>query len=92
MKRSRKLMTLMVALLLCGCESETASDKPLTLRMAHVYEVTAPTHVYGTALLSERLREKTNNLDVTVYPAAQLGSESELLEQIYFESVDWHLI
>lgn len=88
MKRSRKLMTLMVALLLCGCESEMASDKPLTLRMAHVYEVTAPTHVYGTALLSERLREKTNNLDVTVYPAAQLGSESELLEQLVAGELD----
>ncbi|MBD54588.1 MAG: tRNA modification GTPase [Rhodopirellula sp.] len=74
--------------LLCGCESKEASDKPLTLRMAHVYEVTAPTHAYGTALLSERIREKTDDLDVTVYPAAQLGSESELLEQLVAGELD----
>ena len=74
--------------LLCGCESKEASDKSLTLRMAHVYEVTAPTHAYGTALLSERIREKTDDLDVTVYPAAQLGSESELLEQLVAGELD----
>ena len=56
--------------------------------MAHVYEVSAPTHAYGAALLSERLLEKTNELDVTVYPAAQLGSESELLEQLVAGELD----
>ena len=56
--------------------------------MAHVYEVTAPTHVYGTDLLSERLRQKTDDLDVTVYPAAQLGSEAELLEQLVAGELD----
>lgn len=79
---------LFAVVLLCGCESEKAADRPLTLRMAHVYEVTAPTHAYGTELLSERLREKTNGLDVTVYPAAQLGSESEILEQLVAGELD----
>lgn len=73
---------------LCGCEAEQAADKPLTLRMAHVYEVSAPTHAYGTEFLSERIREKTDDLDVTVYPAAQLGSESELLEQLVAGELD----
>ena len=82
------LLFLVAVVLLCGCESEQASDKPLTLRMAHVYEVSAPTHVYGTELLSERIREKTNDLDVTVYPAAQLGSESEILEQLVAGELD----
>ena len=58
------------------------------LRMAHVYEVSAPTHAYGTAFLSERVRQKTNDLDVTVYPAAQLGSESEILEQLVAGELD----
>ncbi|MDG2221390.1 MAG: TRAP transporter substrate-binding protein DctP [Rubripirellula sp.] len=79
---------LIAVVLLCGCESNEGTDKPLTLRMAHVYEVTAPTHAYGTELLSERIREKTNDLDVTVYPAAQLGSESELLEQLVAGELD----
>ena len=79
---------LVAVVLLCGCESEDGTDKPLKLRMAHVYEVTAPTHAYGAEFLSERLREKTDGLDVTVYPASQLGSESELLEQLVAGELD----
>ena len=56
--------------------------------MAHVYEVSSPTHAYGTAFLSERLREKTDTLDITVYPASQLGNESELLEQLVAGEID----
>ena len=76
------------AVLCCGCGTEDSADKPVALRMAHVYEVTAPTHAYGTKFLSERLREKTDELDVTVYPAAQLGSESEILEQLVAGELD----
>lgn len=71
-----------------GCKSENTENKPIMLRMAHVYEVTAPTHAYGTEFLSERLREKSDDLDVTVYPASQLGSESELLEQLVAGELD----
>lgn len=74
--------------LLSGCGTDTSSDKPFRLRMAHVYEVSAPTHAYGAALLSERLLQKTNELEITVYPAAQLGSESELLEQLVAGELD----
>jgi TRAP-type transport system periplasmic protein len=78
----------MLVVSLCGCQSDDAADKPLRLRMAHVYEVSAPTHAYGTAHLAERLRQVTGNLDVTVYPAAQLGSEAELLEQLVAGELD----
>jgi len=71
----------MVALSLCGCHSDDA-DMPPRLKMAHVYEVSAPTHAYGTAHLAERLQQVTSGLEVTVYPASQLGSEAELLEQL----------
>ena len=87
---SRWLFSLVIlsSTLLSGCQSDTTSDQTTKLRMAHVYEVNAPTHVYGTALLSERLREKIDGLDVTVYPASQLGSESELLEQLAAGELD----
>jgi len=78
----------LAATLLCGCGSESSTDRPLKLRMAHVYEVTAPTHHYGAKFLSERLREKTDGLDVTVYPASQLGKEAELLEQLVAGELD----
>lgn len=72
----------------CGCQSDDAADKPQRLKMAHVYEVSAPTHAYGTAHLAERLQQATSDLDVTVYPAAQLGSETELLEQLVAGELD----
>ena len=56
--------------------------------MAHVYEVSSPTHAYGTAVLSEKLQEKIDSLDITVYPASQLGNESELLEQLVAGEID----
>lgn len=56
--------------------------------MAHVYDISSPTHAYGTVFLSEKLREKTDSLDITVYPAAQLGNESELLEQLVAGEID----
>lgn len=79
---------LLVAVFAGGCDSKKASDQPVTLRMAHVYEVTAPTHAYGAALLSERLARKTDDLAITVYPSAQLGSEAELLEQLVAGELD----
>ena len=77
-----------LAISLCGCQSEETADKPLRLKMAHVYEVSSPTHAYGTAHLAERLKAVSGDLDVTVYPAAQLGSEAELLEQLVAGELD----
>lgn len=73
---------------LCGCQSDDSTDQRLHLKMAHVYEVSAPTHAYGTAHLAERLQHATDDLDVTVYPSAQLGSEAELLEQLVAGELD----
>ncbi|HIE96771.1 MAG: TRAP transporter substrate-binding protein DctP [Fuerstiella sp.] len=83
----RRVLT-MLLIFLCGCQSDDAADKPLRLKMAHVYEVSAPTHAYGTAHLAERLNAANCDLDVTVYPAGQLGSEAELLEQLVAGELD----
>ena len=87
-ERCRPLLLFLPIALVFGCRSENTDDSTLILRMAHVYEVTAPTHGYGTAQLSERLRDKTEGLDLKVYPASQLGSESELLEQLVAGELD----
>jgi tripartite ATP-independent transporter DctP family solute receptor len=81
-------LALAVVLILSGCSSQDSADGVLNLRMAHVYEVNSPTHAYGTAFLSERIRGKSEDLDITVYPASQLGSESELLEQLVAGELD----
>lgn len=81
------LLTILAASF-CGCQSEDGANGPPRLRMAHVYEVSAPTHAYGTAHLAERLKAVGSDLDVTVYPAAQLGGEAELLEQLVAGELD----
>lgn len=80
------LTTLVVSI--CGCQPGDVADVPRRLRMGHVYEVSAPTHAYGAAHLSERLQQASVDLDLTVYPASQLGSESELLEQLVAGELD----
>ena len=81
------MLTLLV-ISLRGWDSVDTARGPLRLKMAHVYEVNAPTHAYGAAFLSERLKQASSDLDLTVYPAAQLGSEAELLEQLVAGELD----
>ena len=71
-----------------GCEVGEVGDGTRRLRMGHVYEVKSPTHAFGTANLDETLREAGVGLEVAVFPAAQLGSESELLEQLVAGEID----
>jgi len=76
------LITAALAGLLAGCWQPTAPGRPVRLRLAHVYEVKSPTHAFGTAQLADRLAAAGVGLEVSVFPAAQLGSEAELLEQL----------
>ena len=57
------------------------------LRLAHVYEVTAPTHACG-AVDFVRLLEEAGGPPVQVFPSAQLGHEAELLEQLATGQLD----
>lgn len=72
----------------CGCGEATDAAGPRWLRMGHVYEVKSPTHAFGAIHLNERLLDSGVDLQLRVYPAAQLGSESELLEQLVAGEID----
>lgn len=67
---------------LFGCDNEHSGTSAPSLKLAHVYEIHSPTHRYGTAALQQRLEESGTQLKVTIFPAAQLGNEAELLEQL----------
>ncbi|MBL8890871.1 MAG: TRAP transporter substrate-binding protein DctP [Planctomycetaceae bacterium] len=78
-----------ICLLLClssigllGCDPDDSNQRLTALKLAHVYEIHSPTHRYGTARLEEQLVSEGTPLSITVYPAAQLGNEAELLEQL----------
>lgn len=68
--------------LLAGCRTEGDAAGAPRLRLAHVYELSAPSHAFGAARLPQKLVEAGADLKVSVFPAAQLGREAELLEQL----------
>lgn len=67
---------------LLGCDRDEKGTGMTSLKLAHVYEIHSPTHRYGTARLEEQLAAEGTPISITVYPAAQLGNEAELLEQL----------
>lgn len=74
--------------MLVGCGDGQPADGVLRLKMGHVYELKNPTHAFGAAYLNERLQQADVGLQLNVYPAAQLGSEAELLEQLVAGELD----
>jgi TRAP-type transport system periplasmic protein len=57
-----------------------------TLRLAHVYDAGHPVEKCGVATLQEEL--EGSGLQVESFPAAQLGTEAESLEQVSSGSLD----
>lgn len=77
------------ALGLAGCgvgtpvdtsDNAGADSDARVLRLAHVYEAAHPVETCGVETLKEEL--KGSGITVESYPAAQLGSEAESLEQV----------
>lgn len=81
-------MATLVVILIGGCGAAEDSDGFRRLRIGHVYEVRSPTHEFGASRLNERLAASGVKLKVNVFPAAQLGSEAELLEQLVAGEID----
>lgn len=84
------------AMMLAGCgvggpvqaEGSNASggNSDRALRLAHVYEAGHPVETCGVATLKEELAG--SGITVESYPAAQLGSEAESLEQVATGGLD----
>lgn len=82
-------------LLLTGCgvgepvdrsTVEAADPDATTLRLAHVYDAGHPVEECGVSTLKEELQG--SGLQIDSFPAAQLGNESESLEQVENGSLD----
>lgn len=81
------------ALTLSGCAGTQAddheADAETVLRLSHFMEPDHPHEVCGVETLQEEL--EGSGLQVESYPAAQLGGETEALEQVYTGNVDLSL-
>lgn len=69
-----------------GAVGEPAASS--TLRLGHVYDPQHPDEVCGAQRVDEILAESGSGLSVESYPAAQLGTEEEMLEQVADGSLD----
>lgn len=68
-------------------DDEKGSDT-LILRLGHVYD---PSHAWhqGAIRAAEIVSDKTDGrIKIEIYPSSQLGTESEILEQTLFGSID----
>lgn len=83
--------------LLTGCGllkptdiSGLAEDAPMpgakVVRLANVYEANHPSNICGTSTMKKELLD--HNIDLKVYPASQLGSEAEIVEQVATGALD----
>ncbi len=82
------VLVMIVALAATGFTSACAEDKAVEINIAHIY---APTHAIGQAadLFAKRVNELSNgSITVVVFPSSQLGSESEILQQVEQGALD----
>jgi tripartite ATP-independent transporter DctP family solute receptor len=90
-KASIALMALASAsmLAIAGCSSGNSGggdDAEITLRLGHVYEANHPVETCGIETLNKEL--KGSGIKIESYPAGQLASEAESLEQVSTGSID----
>ena len=94
-RRKTLISVAAAALILTGCSVGTPVDRDSveevdpnakTLRLAHVYDSSHPVEECGVATMKEELQG--SGLQLQSFPSAQLGNESELLEQVASGSLD----
>jgi len=85
----RKSLLFIVILFMLICTlGNSAFGEARILKLGHVYTVGHPWHE-GALLAAELIAKKSNGrIEVEIYPAGQLGSESDQLEQLIQGSLD----
>ncbi|WP_051297790.1 DctP family TRAP transporter solute-binding subunit [Brevibacterium album] len=69
-----------------GFAAEAPDPDATVVRLANVYEPGHPANTCGTATMREELAQ--DGIDLKVYPAAQLGGEPEIIEQVATGALD----
>src|SRR5256885_13563680 len=80
MKRS---LLVMVALAV-----STAAMAQQKLKFAHVYETSEPYHTYAVRAAGEIAKRTNNKYTMDVFPASQLGNETQINQSLSLATVD----
>ena len=83
---ARKLtMAIAVAFALAGPAAALAQQK---LKLAHVYETGEPYHIQSVWAAGEIAKRTSNRYTIDVFPASQLGNETQLNQSLPLGTVD----
>ena len=88
MRRRTTALALMAATALGLAVSAGSAEAQTTLKWAHVYETTEPFHTESVWAAQEIARRTDNRYQIDVYPASQLGKETDLNQGLTLGSVD----
>ena len=88
MRRRTTALALMAATALGLAVSAAPAEAQTKLKWAHVYETTEPFHTESVWAAQEIARRTDNRYQIDVYPASQLGKETDLNQGLTLGSVD----
>jgi tripartite ATP-independent periplasmic transporter solute receptor, DctP family len=69
-------------------EPGTSNGETIDIRFGHLYETTHPFHECGAQPFLEEINGAGLGLNVTIYPASQLGNEQELVQSVASGDLD----
>ncbi|HEX3169215.1 MAG TPA: sialic acid TRAP transporter substrate-binding protein SiaP [Burkholderiales bacterium] len=79
---------LAIAVLSLGISAGTSAWAQQKLKLAHVYETTEPYHVQSVWAAGEIAKRTNNRYTIDVFPASQLGSETQLNQSLPLGTID----
>ncbi|MGM0838360.1 MAG: DctP family TRAP transporter solute-binding subunit [Bacillota bacterium] len=100
MKRIKRsisiLMVMSLVLVLAACGGDEASgndsDKTYSFKLAHITPTNHMWHLAAEKFAEELESKSDGRMKVEIYPASQLGTEADMVQQIEAGSVDFGLI
>jgi len=89
----KKTLSIILAVVLClamftGCAGKKSKDEKVELSIATIYATTHPNHI-ACENFAEKVKELSGGtIDVVIYPNSQMGSESEIIQQVVNGDLD----
>src|SRR3954453_1983158 len=77
-----------ILLVVAALVVSTAAFAQQKLKFAHVYETSEPYHTYAVWAASEIAKRTNNRYTMDVFPASQLGNETQINQSLSLGTVD----
>ena len=82
------MRSIAIVVFAAGISLSTAGLAQQKLKFAHVYETSEPYHVYAVWAAGEIAKRTNNKYSMDVFPASQLGNETQINQSLSLGTVD----